>query len=151
MKYILCTLLLVIATTELTSGQSNNNKNTESMENNTIYLKAGEHIFTATLIDNSSTKALKEMLTHGDITIEMEDYANMEKVGSLGLRLPRNDKQINTQAGDLILYQGTYFVIYYGTNSWSLTHLGKINDASREKLLAALGKGNVTVTISLNK
>ncbi len=29
---------------------------------------------------------------------------NMEKIGSLGTSLPRNDEQITTEPGDLILY-----------------------------------------------
>lgn len=67
------------------------------MECNSIKLTIkGGKTFTATLVDNSSTQALKEQLAKGNITVEMEDYANMEKVGSLGIRLPRNDKQTTT-------------------------------------------------------
>lgn len=121
----------------------------ETMETDTIVLKIGGKTFTATLADNSSARALKEKLSQGDITIHMEDYARMEKVGPLGTSLPRNDKQTTTSAGDLILYQGNQFVIYYNPNTWSLTRLGKINDATRGELLEALGKGDVTVTLSL--
>ncbi len=122
----------------------------EKMETNKIKLKIGEQTFTATLVDNSSTKALKEMLAKGDVTVEMEDYANMEKVGPLGASLPRNDKHTTTSAGDLILYQGRYLVIYYDPNTWSFTRLGKIDNVSRSELLAALGRGDVTVTLSLD-
>ena len=53
------------------------------MESNTIRLTIkGGRTFTATLVDNSSTQALKEQLAKGNITVEMEDYASMEKVGS---------------------------------------------------------------------
>lgn len=118
-------------------------------ENRTITVKVGSHRWTATLADNSSARALGGLLVKGDITIRMKDYAGMEKVGSLGTTLPRNDEQTTTAAGDLILYQGNQFVIYYDTNSWSLTRLGKINDATRENLLSVLGDGDVTVTLSL--
>ena len=124
------------------------------MESNTIRLTIeGGRTFTATLVDNSSTQALKEQLAKGNITVEMEavemeDYASMEKVGSLGIRLPRNDKQTTTGPGDIILYQGHNLVIYYDTNSWNFTRLGKIDNASQADLKAALGKGNVTVTLS---
>lgn len=63
----------------------------------------------------------------------MHDYSNFEKVGPLGATLPTNDEQITTQAGDLILYQGSSFVIYYDTNSFSLTRLGKIDNVSQEE------------------
>ena len=79
----------------------------------------------------------------------MRDYANMEKVGTLPVDLPRNDEPINTDACDLILYQGNSFVIYYDTNSWSLTRLGRIDNITKSELKSILGTGDVTVTLSL--
>ena len=104
---------------------------------------------TATLTDNSSAQALRELLAGGPVTIDMRDYGNMEKVGSLGTSLPTNNEQINTQAGDIILYQGNQITIYYNTNSWSLTRLGKINNITAQELRTLLGNGNVSVTLSL--
>ncbi len=112
-------------------------------------IKIGDHVLTATLVENTSVTALKEALSKGPITINMRDYGSMEKVGSLGLDLPRNDEQITTQAGDLILYQGNAFVIYYAPNSWNFTRLGKINHVTAEELREILGDGNVTITLSL--
>lgn len=129
-------------------GESEN-ENQENMETSTIKLKVGGKTFTATLVDNSSTSALKALLAEGDLTIEMEDYARMEKVGPIGTTLPRNDEQISTVPGDLILYQGRYFVIYYGRNNYSLTRLGKIDNVSESELKAALGDGDVTVILAL--
>ena len=126
------------------------NQNNKDMESNTIKLAIeGGKTFTATLADNSSAQALKEQLAKGSITVEMEDYANMEKVGSLGISLPRTDRPTTTGPGDIILYQGHNFVIYYDANSWSFTRLGKINNATQADLKAALGRGDVTVTLSL--
>lgn len=146
------TILMMSAMTMTVQAQQkvSNHQNKTNMESNTIKLTIeGGKTFTATLVDNSSTQALKEQLAKGNITVEMEDYANMEKVGSLGIRLPRNDKQTTTGPGDIILYQGHNLVIYYDTNSWSFTRLGKINNASQADLKAALGRGDVTVTLSL--
>ena len=112
-------------------------------------LSVGGKILTATLVENSSVDALKNLLAKGDLIIEMEDYASMEKVGALGTTLPRNDEYISTVPGDLILYQGRYFVIYYGNNSYSLTRLGKINGITQSELKAVLGNGDVTVTLAL--
>ena len=131
---LLATLMLsaFAATVQAQQKVFNDNQNKTDMESNTIRLTIeGGRTFTATLVDNSSTQALKEQLAKGNITIEMEDYANMEKVGSLGIRLPRNDRQTTTGPGDIILYQGHNLVIYYDANSWSFTRLGKINNASQ--------------------
>lgn len=115
----------------------------------TLYIKAGGRLISAELADNSSADALVSLLIDGDITLDMSDYGNFEKVGSLGAELPRNDEQITTEAGDLILYQGSSFVIYYDTNSWNFTRLGKINDISQSELKEILGSGDVQVTLSI--
>lgn len=80
----------------------------------------------------------------------MHDYGSFEKVGSLGTSIVQNNEQITTSAGDLILYQGNKFVIYYGTNIWDLTRIGKINDITQIQLKQILGKGNVIITLSLS-
>ena len=114
----------------------------------TMKIIIGNRELTATLVQNSSTEALKELLRAGPITINMRDYGNMEKVGSFGRSLPTNDERITTEPGDLILYQGNSLVIYYAPNTWSFTRLGKINNVTRQELLNVLGQGNVTVTLS---
>ena len=45
-------------------------------------ITVGDTILTAKMCDNSSSKALKEMLESGSLTIDMHDYANFEKVGT---------------------------------------------------------------------
>jgi len=112
-------------------------------------IQVGDTAFTATLADNSSVDALKGLMADGPLTLNMSDYANMEKGADLGVTLPQNNEPMNTQAGDIILYQGRTFVIYYDTNSWSLTPIGKIDNVDAESLRKALGTGDVTVTLSL--
>lgn len=112
-------------------------------------LQIGERVYTAALEDNSSVDALKELLTNGPLTLNMSDYGGMEKGADLGTVLPQNNVQMNVQAGDIILYQGKTFVIYYDTNSWSLTPIGKIDEVNAEELREALGTGDVTVTVSI--
>ena len=106
-------------------------------------------ILEATLADNSSVEALIATLKKASLTIEMRDYANFEKVGPLGFNLPRNDEPITAEAGDLILYQGNQFVIYYGTNTWNFTRLGKIENVTGKQSQEILGSDNVTVTLSI--
>lgn len=113
-----------------------------------LKIRIGSDELTAELSDNSSAEALRELLEKGPLTIEMSDYGGMEKVGELPQSLPRNDEQINTQPGDLILYLGKSITIYYDTNSWSLTRLGKITNVSAEELRSILGKGDVTAVLS---
>lgn len=130
-------------TTEATSPD------TDKEETQMLHIQAGESEFTATWADNSSVDALKELLAEGPLTLTMSDYAQMEKGADLGVRLPQNNQQMNTTAGDIILYQGRTLVIYYDQNSWSLTPIAKIEGVDAEKLRAALGDGDVTVTFSL--
>ncbi|MDY4166025.1 MAG: cyclophilin-like fold protein [Fournierella sp.] len=117
------------------------------MQQNTFYVSVGEKVFSATFADNSGAQALKELLTDGDITIRMSDYGGFEKVGSLGQSLPTENSQTTTQAGDIVLYQGSQIVIFYGSNSWSYTRLGKIDDLAGWQ--EALGNGDVAVTLSM--
>lgn len=119
------------------------------MDQNRFYITAGDTTFAAEFADNSSAQALQELLEQGDLTLTMSDYGDFEKVGSLGTQLPRNDEQITTGPGDVILYQGSSITIYYDTNTWNFTRLGNIPDVTREDLLAALGEGDAEVTFSL--
>ena len=118
-------------------------------EDGLLYIKIGDLTLTATLVDNSSTAALVDLLRQGDISIDMHDYGSFEKVGELPVALPANDEDISTEAGDLILYLGRNFVIYYDHNSWDFTRLGKIRDVTQDELKAILGEGNVSVILSL--
>ena len=104
---------------------------------------------TAVFENNSSAESLIKELEKESITIDMHDYGNFEKVGPLGITLPRNDEQITTEAGDIILYLGNQLTIYYDTNSWRLTPIGKIDNVDPKKLRTVLGAGDVTVTLSL--
>lgn len=128
------------------SAKENTQKEITEMK---MKIQVGDTTFTATLAENSSVDALKELMGDGPLTINMSDYASMEKGADLGVTLPQNNEQMHTQAGDIILYQGRTFVIYYDTNSWSLTPIGKIDNVDAEELRAVLGTGDVTVILSL--
>lgn len=110
-------------------------------------VQVGASTFTATLEDNAAVDALVEMMKDGPVTIQMSDYAGFEKVGALGVSLPTSNSQTTTQAGDIVLYQGSQIVLFYGANSWSYTRLGKIDDLTG--WAEALGGGDVSVTFSL--
>ena len=102
------------------------------------------------LVENSSTRALLAQLEKGNITYEADDYGNFEKVGYIGFNLPQNNESITTTVGDVILYQGNNICLYYGSNSWSFTRLGKIEGMSKDEIKTFLnaGEGSVKVTLS---
>ncbi len=97
------------------------------------------------LADNSSAEAFFDKLREGPLKLELHDYGNFEKVGSLPWELPENDEEITTVPGDIILYQGKQLSVYYDENTCSLTGLAKIKQVEKEELLAVLGDGDVTV------
>ena len=114
-----------------------------------IKLTVGEKTMTATLVDNAATQELKALLEKGPITIEMSDYGGFEKVGALPQSFTTSNSQITTEPGDIMLYQGNNMVIFYGSNSWSYTRLGKIDGATAEDVRQFLGSGSISLTVSL--
>lgn len=138
---------------EPVSGTAAESQETESQqieeENSEMQMnvQVGGSTFTATLEENEAVNELVKMMEQGPVTIQMRDYSGFEKVGSLGTSLPASNRQTTTRAGDIVLYQGNQIVIFYGSNSWSYTRLGHIDDLTGWK--EALGSGDVTVTFSL--
>ena len=114
---------------------------------NVINLKVNNHVLKVKLEDNSAAKALMNKLKNGDITIHAEDYGGFEKVGDLGFSLPRSDKYITTSAGDIVLYEGDEISLFYNSNSWSYTKLGKVQNIKDLKKI--LGTGDVKLVLSL--
>ena len=130
-------------------GASPSGEATRDEPASTLKITAGEHTFMATFADNSSAEAFQALLEQGPVTVEMADYGGFEKVGPLGTELPRNDRQITTEPGDIILDQGDQITIYYGTNTWNFTRLARIDDPA--DLQDKLGEGAISVTFSLEQ
>ena len=115
-----------------------------------IKIKVNNSILEVKLENNEATKNLVERLKKGDITVNAKEYGGFEKVGNLGFSLPRNDTNINTSAGDIVLYQGNQISLFYNSSSWSYTKLGKVQNISSKELKNILGSGDVTLVLSLN-
>ena len=115
-----------------------------------LYITIGNQTLPVTLVKNNATEALMAALAANPITYEADDYGGFEKVGALGMSLPTSNQQLTTQAGDVILYSGNQIVLFYGSNSWSYTRLGRIEYESLEQLKSFLkaGQGRVSVTLS---
>lgn len=110
-------------------------------------VQVGDAVFSATLEENEAVASFVEMVRKNPVSIQMSDYSGFEKVGSLGTSLPASNSQTTTRAGDIVLYNGNQIVIFYGSNSWSYTRLGHVDDLTGWE--EALGSGDVTVTFSL--
>jgi hypothetical protein len=76
-------------------------------------------------------------------------YGGFEQVGPIGQSIASNDEQTTTSPGDIVLYSGDQIVIFYGSNSWSYTRLGRI-DLSETEMEELLGNGDVTTEITVN-
>lgn len=116
---------------------------------NKIMLSNGDKSITATLSDSEAARQLQSKLMQSPIRVDLSEYGGFEMVGRLPWSLPTSNRQISTVAGDIMLYQGNNIVIFYGTNSWSYTPLGKIDNATTESVKEFLGSGSATLTISL--
>ena len=133
-----------------------NNGNDNSGETDTtmpehIKISVGGKTIPIAIEDNNATKELVKVLRKAPVSYEAKDYGGFEKVGNLGFSLPASDTQITTGPGDVILYSGNQIVLFYGTNSWSYTRIGKMEYGTLDELKVFLkaGQGKITVTLSL--
>lgn len=98
---------------------------TQSMEQTgVLQMTIGDTPVSVDWEDNETVQALKELCSNQPLTIQMSMYGGFEQVGSIGTDLPRNDVQITTSSGDIVLYSGNQMVVFYGSNSWAYTRLG---------------------------
>ena len=52
-----------------------------------------------------------------------------------------------TEAGDIVLYSGDRIVVFYGSNSWSYTRLGRVTDRTAAEMADLLGNGDTSLTL----
>lgn len=138
----------IIQNNEISNNIMTDNKVDEIM--NTVCIKINNQVFNIDLENNSATIELKERLKNGDIVVNAHEYGGFEKVGDLGFSLTREDSDITTSAGDIVLYQGNQISLFYDSNSWSYTKLGRIHNIATNELKNILGKGDVTIIFTLN-
>jgi hypothetical protein len=141
----------VVSTNIVNENKVENIVNENKVENMEVYIKVNDRVLSVELEENLAAKELKEKIKNGDIVVKTSEYGGFEKVGSLGFSLPREDKNITTSAGDIVLYQGNQISIFYESNSWSYTKLGKIKGVTAEELKKILGSGDVSITFTNNK
>ena len=90
-----------------------------------LQMKIGDTVVAVDWENNESVEALKALCQEGPLTIQMSMYGGFEQVGPIGSRLPSADVQTQTSAGDIVLYSSDQIVVFYGSNSWAYTRLGR--------------------------
>ena len=117
-----------------------------------MYITIGGVTKTATLVDNAATRELVAKLQEAPVTVTLNSSGGFEIWGSLGFSLPTSNEQVNAQPGDIVLYNGSNICMFYGTNSWSYTRLGKIDGLTESELRTFLkaGESNISVTLSVS-
>ena len=132
----------------ITEQDSTEAVNKTDEEVTAMIIKIDDTVVDVTWEENDSVEALKELAKDG-LRISMSKYGGFEQVGPIGQNIIRNDKQTTTSAGDIVLYSGNQRVVFYGSNSWAYTRLGKLN-LSQEELENVLGNGDVTITLGVS-
>ena len=61
-----------------------------------------------------------------------------------------DNEQITTYSGDIVLYSGDKIVVFYGSNSWAYTRLGKMN-IQESDVTELLSNGDITLKIAIEK
>ena len=147
--HIILTTIALLALS-CTKNEAQNQPSTPYMD---INITVADKTLTVHLTENSATRELVAALQKSPITFEAVDYGGFEKVGELGRSLPTSNTHITTEAGDVVLYNGNQMVLFYGSNSWSYTHLGRIEYQSLDELKDFLkaGQGRITVMLSIAK
>ncbi len=124
------------------------NETGERSMDKTLSLVIGDTEVCVAWEENASVDTLTEMVKAESLTVQLSMYGGFEQVGSLGTSLPRDDAQTTTQAGDIVLYAGNQIVLFYGSNTWAYTRLGRIMNKSAAELEDLLGNGDVSITMS---
>ena len=142
------------STTNETGSSTNENQESENESNEDeiemkLKLEIKDYEFVVSLEENDAGHELVEMARNEPITINFEDYGGFEKVGPLGRSLTTDNTRITTKAGDIVLYQGNQIVMFYGSNTWSYTMLGHVDDLTYWE--EALGDGDVMATFTLSE
>lgn len=112
-----------------------------------IKITVGSKTFTATLENNASAKELVERMP---FTVNMQELNGNEKYYQFSDSFPSDPSSFDTiKAGDLMLYQSDYLVVFYEDHSttYDYTRLGVIDNA--DGLAEALGSGSAQVTFEV--
>lgn len=97
--------------------------------------------------ENDSVSELRALAQNG-LTIKMSMYGGFEQVGPIGKKITSDDSEMTALTGDIMLYSGDQIVLFYASNSWEYTHLGKM-ELSDAEIITLLAGGDVTISLSI--
>lgn len=140
--HLLIILMLVVACMET-------NVYAADKDDSVFYISAGGKQIKVKMVDNAATQKLSEMLDAGDLTIHMTRNG-FEQYGSLGTSLPSEDTSITAQAGDVLLYNSNTICVFYDSNRYSYTRIGKVQNMNNDELKELLSGKSLTFTLSKN-
>lgn len=151
MKTLTKTLMIMLAMMMCSCADDSNEATAQTTMSQKMYITIDGVSQPVTLYNNAATQALVEMLQDGPITVTLNSSGGFEIWGALGFSLPTSNEQITAQPGDVVLYNGSNICIFYGSNSWSYTRLGHIDELDENALRSFLkaGESNIEVTLSL--
>ena len=116
-----------------------------------LYLTANGFTKTASLVHNEATAELISLLENGPITLSMEENGGFEKVGNLPKSLTTSDERQTAKSGDIMLYLGKIMCIFYGSNTWTYTKLGTMDNMTSYEIKEFLSGNPVNITLSLEE
>ena len=120
------------------------------VQENTLVLIINGQTIAVTWEDNETVDELAAYAQKENIVVDSTRYGGFEQVGSLPQSFERNDVQMTTNPGDIMLYSGNQLVLFFGSNSWSYTKLGHIN-LSEEELTELLNEDKAVIEINAQK
>ena len=147
------TAAIQLVNAETTEGSTELSTEIATAEEETeteLQIEVNGYHLTADFADTAAAQELAALLKSEPMVLNLHEYGSFEKVGALPQSLPTDDAQITSEPGDIMLYLGNQITMFYGTNSWSYTPLGRIRDVSQTELEDVFGEGDVTVTLSLS-
>lgn len=146
------TIILFLIATLLCGCTSNSMLKAEQINMEKIYITIDGETHTITLENNQAAKELTSKLQNGPVTVTLNSSGSFEIWGALGFSLTASDRQITAKPGDVILYNSSNICLLYGSNSWSYTRLGTIDEMTENELRTFLkaGENGITVTLSLD-
>ena len=151
---ILSIAMLLTACSEKKGTSSSKNDEVSEVEERTevsLQMKIEDESVQVDWEDNESVETLKGLCKDEPLVIQMSMYGGYEQVGNIGTSIPENDVEITAKAGDIVLYSGNSLVVFYGSNSWAYTRLGRITNLTDAELTQLLSNGDVTITISMEE
>lgn len=129
------------------------NENGDMMKENTfqrekkLCLKIDSEILPVIWEDNDSIEELKNK-ADPSIVLNSSLYGGFERVCKLPFGIVSSDRRVKAAPGDIMLYQGTSMVLFYGENTWEYTKLGHV-EMDILVLKDMLTKEDVTLELSI--